>query len=408
MGERGRGHVYLQHGTTWYLQFYTTENRDGKLVTVRKSVKLHDKDREHNSATCKAVMALRNAELAKIITGPQITAEDRTVVDFWEKRFLKWCEAKIEIEGHPRNGQTRLKASTIKDYKWIWEKFLKEHFGKITLQKYQPRMGKQFLRSLTTKRSWHVLRHIKVTGSAIFKLALDDEIVTMNPWYKMKMPDDVVEPGETKHYTREQSEDLVSALVDHVDCQLVLALACFLALGPAEIAGLQWEDIDRDWIHIRRNVVFGKEGTTKTIERAASLPLLDEVRVPLELWRAKCGKKAKWLFGDKPIDIHNLVARIIRPHVDGERYLRKINGKPEVVKCVRCKIVPKASKVKWHGLYAARRGAITHAINVSGKIPLGQRLARHKDAATTTAFYHKTMPDQQFMTEMKQLTGKSD
>ena len=122
-------------------------------------------------------------------------------------------------------------------------------------------------------------------GSAIFKLALDDEIIVTNPWYQMPMPDDVVKPEGTPHYTREQSEDLVSALVDHVDAQLVLAFACFLALGPAEIAGLRWEDIEQDWIHVRRNVVFGQEGTTKTIERAASLPILDEVRVPLELWR---------------------------------------------------------------------------------------------------------------------------
>jgi hypothetical protein len=51
MGERGRGHIYLQRGA-WYLQFYQTENRDGVLVKVRKSVFLHDKDREHNSASC--------------------------------------------------------------------------------------------------------------------------------------------------------------------------------------------------------------------------------------------------------------------------------------------------------------------------------------------------------------------
>ena len=395
MGERGRGHVYLQHGTTWYLQFYTTENRDGKLVKVRRSVKLADKDREHNSATCKVVKALRDKELTKLSTGPQITAEDMRVVDYWDNKFLPWCEAKLEVGA--RKGQTRLKATTIKDYKWIWEKFLKDHFSNTTLQKYQPRMGKQLLRSLTAKRGWHILRHIRTTGSAIFKQAVEDEIITVNPWSAVKMPDDAVEPGKTQHYTREQSEDLVSALVDHVDAQLVLALACFLALGPAEIAGLRWEDVDKDWIHIRRNVVFGEEGTTKTIEREDSLPLLDEVRVPLELWRAKCGKKTEgWLFGDKPIDIHNLVARVIRPHVMGDR------------ECKRCKLTPKASRVEWRGMYAARRGAITHAINVSGNIALGQRLARHASSATTSAFYHKNMPDSMFLDGMKKLNGKRE
>lgn len=391
-GERGRGHVYLQHGA-WFLQFYQTENRDGVLAKVRKSVFLHDKDREHNSASCKAVKALRDKELTKVITGPQITAEDQRIVDYWDKRFLPYCEEILKTG--PRTGQPRLKPSTLRGYKQVYSQHLKDHFGKCTLQKYQPRMGSKLLHSLTAKQGWHVLKYIKAVGSAIFKLAVfPDEIITVNPWTSVRMPDDAIKP-QTTAYTREQSEDLVSALVDHVDAQLVLALACFLALGPAEIQGLQWGDVDRDWIHVRRNVVLGKEGTTKTIERATSLPILDEVRVPLELWRKESKHTAD---GDRIIaDLHNLVGRVIKPHVIGDKY-----GKH----CTRCKLIPKASGVKWSGIYSARRGAITHAINVSGNVALGQRLARHKDAATTTAFYHKTMPDSMFLDGMKRLNGK--
>jgi hypothetical protein len=36
----------------------------------------------------------------------------------------------------------------------------------------------------------------------------------------------------------EEAENLITTLVDHVDAQLVIALPCFLGLGPAEIAGL--------------------------------------------------------------------------------------------------------------------------------------------------------------------------
>jgi integrase len=178
----------------------------------------------------------------------------------------------------------------------------------------------------------------------------------------------------------------------------VLALACFLALGPAEIRGLEWGDVDKDWLHIRRNVVLGKEGTTKTIERAASLPLLDEVRVPLELWRKQCKHTGS---EDRIIaDLHNLVSRVIKPHVLGAKNTAKEK------RCTRCESVPKASGVQWRGMYSARRGAITHAINVSGNIALGQRLARHASSATTSAFYHKAMPDSMFLDGMKKLTGK--
>lgn len=391
MGERGRGHVYLQHGA-WFLQFYQPENRDGVVVKVRKSVKLHDKDREHNSATCKAVKALRDRELAKVSTTPTVTADDMRVVDYWEQRFLPYCTE--ELKTGPRTGQTRLKPSTIRGYKQVYSQFLNDHFANITLQKYQPAMGARLLDSLTAKQGFYVMKHIRAVGSAIFKRAVKDQIISVNPWSAVEMPDDVIEPRQTQHYTREESEDLVSALVDHVDAQLVLSLACFLAMGPAEIRGLQWGDVDRDWLHIRRNVVLGKEGTTKTIERASSLPLLDEVRVPLELWRKQSTHTGD---GGKIIpDLHNLIGRVIKPHVKGEQ------------QCTRCKIVPKASGVQWRGMYSARRGAITHAINVSGNIALGQRLARHASSATTSAFYHKAMPDSMFAEGMKRLNGKRD
>jgi integrase len=356
---------------------------------------LHNKDRKHNSDTCKAVRSLRDKELTKVSTGPQITAEDIRVIDFWERRFLPYCEEILQTG--PRKCEKRLKPSTLRGYKQVYSQHLKNHFGNYTLQQYQPRMGSKLLHSLTAKQGWHVLKYIKAVGSSIFNLAVfPDEIITVNPWTSVRMPDDAVKP-QTTAYTREQSEDLVSALVDHVDAQVALGLACFLALGPAEIQGLQWGDVDRDWLHIRRNVVLGQEGTTKTIDRAASLPLLDEVRVPLELWR-KASKHTE--HEDRIIpDLHNLINRVIKPHVLGEKNTAKQK------RCTRCDIVPKASAVQWRGMYSARRGAITHTINVSGNVALGQRLARHKDAATTTAFYHKTMPDKMFIDGMKRLNG---
>jgi integrase len=48
----------------------------------------------------------------------------------------------------------------------------------------------------------------------------------------------------TAHYTLEEAENIISALVDHVDAQLVMALSFFLGLRPGEIAGLKWEDFD--------------------------------------------------------------------------------------------------------------------------------------------------------------------
>jgi len=48
------------------------------------------------------------------------------------------------------------------------------------------------------------------------------------------------------------------------------------------------------------------------------------------------------------------------------------------------------------------------ASNVSGSIPVGQRLARHASAQTTATFYRKGMPDRMFIDGMKGLNRKHD
>jgi integrase len=190
---------------------------------------------------------------------------------------------------------------------------------------------------------------------------------------------------------------MVTALVDHVDAQLVLTLACFLGLGPAEIAGLQWGDVDKVSIHIRRNRMQAEVSTTKNKWRAASVPIIDQVRVPLELWRKKSDDTSDgaWLIPD----LHNLVGRVIKPHIKGDG------------ECVRCEKKPKKlAGVKWAGLYAGRRGACTMVIEASnGNIGLGQRLLRHKTADTTLKVYNKGISDKGFsegMTAVSKLLTK--
>ena len=38
----------------------------------------------------------------------------------------------------------------------------------------------------------------------------------MNPWHDVQMPDDAIEADPTQHYTLEEAEDIISALVDRV------------------------------------------------------------------------------------------------------------------------------------------------------------------------------------------------
>src|SRR5207245_2163836 len=131
----------------------------------------------------------------------------------------------------------------------------------------------------TSTQGKATLKHIKALAGSLFGYAVEEEYIKVNPWHDVKIPDDAIESEATKHYTLAEVEDIISALVEHVDCQLVMALACFLGLRPGEIAALKWEDFDTETVSIRRSVVRGIVGIPKTPESRASLPLPIQVKI---------------------------------------------------------------------------------------------------------------------------------
>jgi hypothetical protein len=123
-------------------------------------VKLADKDREHNPATCKAVRLLRQKHMTGVSTAPTITVEDMTAVDFWERHYRPYCEK--EWKG------TGMRTSTVRGFTQVWNQHLKNHFGTLTLQKYTADMALRLLSSLKTKQAKNTLKHIRALASAMF------------------------------------------------------------------------------------------------------------------------------------------------------------------------------------------------------------------------------------------------
>ena len=377
------GYIY-EASNAFHVRYYVSEIVNGESKRVQRSVRLCNKDRNtgHGSKSAKAVQLLAEEHMRGINTAVAPTSSAAlTVVEFWEKHYLPYCETGWKGTG--------MRASTIKGFKQVWSQHLKAHFGTTTLQQYTAVMARRFLQSLKTTQGKNTLKHIRSLASAMFSEAIERDLVNgVNPWH-VKIPKDCKESEPTQHYTMEEAENLISALVDHVDAQLVVALSCFLGLGPAEISGLQWGDVDADWLHIRRNKpAHGVVGAPKTKERAASIPILDQVRVPLELWRAKCTATGDgdWVI----VDLPNMTNRVIKPHVIGGRM------------CDRCEKTPNASGVKWKALYAGRRGAITAVIEATGgNYAVAQALARHKSMSTTLNVYKKQITPQGFVAGMQ-------
>lgn len=352
--QKGDGSIVERHNA-FHLRYWSV---DAQGKPGQRSVKLCDKDNAHFSTTCQPVRDLAAQKMSELRQLRELDdqAQDMRVADFWTGTYLPF------ITEHK-------KLSTVSGYKQIWNQHLKEHFGDQTLREYRKHVGSRFLLSLTKTQGRRTLNHIRSLASGIFSHAANLGVIEYNPWHGMKILGKVTEPTGTPHYTLEEAENIISALVEHVDCQLVMALSCFLGLRPGEISGLKWEDFDQNCVHIRRAVVRGVVGTTKTPESVASLPLIDHVRVPLELWRQKCGRPShRWLFQTK-------------------------SGRPQSLRdLVRNKIVPTltAKNIRWKSLYAGRRGAGTAVIDLTnGNYAAAQELLRHKHMSTTLQFYKK-------------------
>jgi integrase len=358
------GHLFKKSGS-WYLRYYYTTS-DG--TRKQKAERLAEIDEKHHSEKCRAVRLLVDAKLLEVNSG-SATIASATVAAFWTATYLPWAK-------------DNLRRSTWRNYQHLWEKHLKDHFGARTLSEYESGDATEFLTDLAKTLSRNSVNHARSLMSGIFSHACARRKVKTNPMHEAKILVRAKAPALMPHYTLEELEDLITALVARVDCQLILALAGFLGLRPSEIEGLKWEDFDANFVHIRRGSVRGIIGPLKTPESAASIPLIDQVQIPLKLWRAKSGSPTSgWLFpnrsGDRPINLRDLQRKVIRPAVE-------------------------KAKLTWKTLYAGRRGAATALVGLTGNLVAAQELLRHK-SLTTTAMFYKKQTSQSLMDGLKLL-----
>ncbi len=364
----------------WHVRFYVSYNDlpveekekiarkcelKGKPIPTRvqKSRRLCTYDGEHKTARSALVKEAYQKVMDEIngLVPGEVIQHDLTIADFWEKTYWPFVEKNC-------------KTSTQWGYRQVWAQNLKPHFGTKTLKEYRTHHGSLFLTKLAERYGHHTIQHIRSLASGIFSHAVNVGAIESNPWHDVKVLGKTKEPGETKHYTLEEVENIISALVDHVECQLIMALAFFLGLRKGEVQGLKWEDFDGEWLHIRRAVARGVVGTPKTKKSIRTLPLIAPVRIPLQLWRKKSGSPvAGWVFPNKktgnPIEIRTLI---------------------------RCVIVPTLTreKIEWKGIHAARRGTGTILRKLTGNSTAGRDVLGHEDEATTKDHYEGALPEE--------------
>lgn len=234
MGRYQRGYIYEAFGS-FHVRYRVEEIVEGKLVRKQRSHRLCTKDRAHATAASKPVRRLCDEYMATVNAQVPDLPESAglTVVGFWEATYFPFVKQEC-------------KPSTIHGYNQVWNQRLKDHFGTMTLREYRTHHGSVFLTGLKSTLGHRTIQHIKSLCSGIFTHAVNLGLIETNPWHDAKVLGKTKAPGKTRHYTLEEMENIISALVDHVEGQLVMALCFFLGLRKGEIQGLQWTDIDGD------------------------------------------------------------------------------------------------------------------------------------------------------------------
>jgi hypothetical protein len=251
----------IQHGriytrsNSFYVQFWQKEIINGQMKRCQRSIFLADKDEEHyetKNGFSSALELLRDAEMLKINQQPNRNLSKMKIADFWTNTYLPFIE-------------TNRKHSTVHGYKWIWEHDLAPHFGSMRLPDYKTYTGSMFLTALASKYNRTTLAHVRSLASGIFSHAINVGLVQSNPWRDVKVLAKVRPPETTPHYTLQQVESIIDALAESPQAQLVVALSFFAGLRPGEISGLQWGDIDDQYIRVQRSVVLNKVGDLRTV-----------------------------------------------------------------------------------------------------------------------------------------------
>lgn len=340
----------IKRNGAYHVRYYITEN-GGR---VQKSHRLCAiKDGANKAKQLLADFLSEHVNIGKENAGPM------GVVEFWDEVYLPFLE-----------NDSALKPSTIHGYKQVWREHLQSHFGTLCLHEYTTGKLSQLLTSLAKTKRPGTLASIKWLASAIFAHAVATDHCEMNPCRDAKVLGKSLEKRQTGSYTLEEAENGINALVEHLQAQLVMALAFFVGLRKGEIATLKWEDFDGECIHVRRALSRGVVGPPKSIKSLRSIPIIRQVRGLLMLWRTKSNGTG-WVFPSErntPLNLDLLAVSIIKPAFQ-------------------------KAGVPWKGYHAGRRGIGAKLKALTGNSAAGRDVLGHFDERVTQEHYERPLPE---------------
>jgi integrase len=374
-------------GKSWFVRYCdNVMQADGtirrKRVCKKLSVDFCDEYR-----TRRSVQPFVDEILAPVNGGLLNPQSTMPVVEFVEKVYL------------PEYVKKQLRAATIRQYRYVWDNYLKPRMGKLTLRNFRTMHGEQILADIASKvglgRS--SLRHCKAFLSGLFKQAKRLGVLDgINPMQDTSLPR-TAEPEETYAYSLAEVTRMLSLLAEPE--RTIVLTAALTGLRKGEIRGLCWQDFEGQTLSVRRSIWNSVESAPKTNRSKAPIPVVKQLADALDKHKLRTGEKLAQpdapIFqagNGKPLNLDNLVRREILPA------------------CTRCAVCGKredehakaehefkldSTLPGWHGWHAFRRGLATnlHALGVDDKTI--QAILRHSNVALTINIYVKSVTESQ-------------
>lgn len=243
-------------------------------------------DGKRHSIYAKTLDELREKEAQiqiDVFEGIRADKRNLTVNDVFEM----WCELK-----------RGLKANTFANYKYMYNTFVRDSFGKLRImqvkksdvKKYYNRLADDRILSISTIDSVHTVLH------QVFQLAVDDNYIRNNPTSNMlrelKLSHNF-QVEKKKALTKEEQDLFLSFLKkknQYKHWYPVFAVMLGTGMRVGEVVGLRWSDIDLEdgMINVNHTLVYYKKGekegnvyginTPKTKAGTREIPMMDFVK----------------------------------------------------------------------------------------------------------------------------------
>jgi integrase len=384
-GKHQTGYIW-RVGDSWYGRWYEDVISDGTVKDYKKRpVQKGEVARVQHSETLaeygdryrykKDVQPLIDKKLRPINEGRSSAQSTLSIMEYFDRFYLP-------------QAQSELKASTFHGYKGLWRMYLKPHLGNVTLCDFTCGQATKLLAVIHSKHglSRKSLRHCKGLLQTIFSHAKQTDVLDNNPVQGAKVPRAAQSAGDTPAYTTDEMMSMLHTLTG--TAKAAVALMYFCGLRPGEARAAKWTDLDeaKRIICIQRSIWRKQETGPKTQDSIAP------VHIPKVLADilSELPRSSEYILATptrRPIDLHNLSARVIVPSLKRCAVCRKMESKHEKVDH---EFRRDPSLPVWKGFYALRRGIGTALADVDNALAAKSHL-RHANVSTTTAHYVKSV-----------------